>query len=109
MRSGLIFRVSDHISNRFLLCRMLSASARKMHRDGVSMSQSINRSLVVLDGAQDHPSPQKSSVNAESPSNVDAVNPEGNLSDAARREASTEKEQGARTERLEAFVESADD
>lgn len=50
MRSGLIFRASDHIANRFLLCRMISTSARKMHRDGVSMSQSINKSLLALEG-----------------------------------------------------------
>lgn len=48
MRSDLVFSVSVRISNRFLLCRMLSASARKMHRDGISTSQCINRSLLVL-------------------------------------------------------------
>jgi hypothetical protein len=51
MRSGLIFSVSERITNRYMLCRMLSASARKMHRDGVSTSQSINRSLQVLQEA----------------------------------------------------------
>lgn len=48
MRSGLIFAVSSRFSNRYLLCRMLSSSARKMHRDGVSTSQSINNSLRAL-------------------------------------------------------------
>ncbi len=48
MRSGLIFAVSEKVSNRYMLCRMLAASARKMHREGVSISQSINRSLEVL-------------------------------------------------------------
>lgn len=48
MRSGLIFAISEKISNRFMLCRMLAASARRMHRDGVSISQSINHSLEVL-------------------------------------------------------------
>lgn len=48
MRSGLVFNVSTRIPNRFLLCRMLSASARKMHRDGVSTSQCINTSLLTL-------------------------------------------------------------
>jgi len=48
MRSGLIFAVSSRFSNRYLLCRMLSNSARKMHRDGVSTSQSINNSLRAL-------------------------------------------------------------
>lgn len=50
MRSGLIFRASDHISNRFLLCRMIAASTRKMHRTGSSTSQSINQSLLALRG-----------------------------------------------------------
>jgi hypothetical protein len=52
MRSGLIFNVSAKISNRYMLCRMLAASARKMHRDGVSTSQCINNSLRALQGAQ---------------------------------------------------------
>lgn len=51
MRSGLVFSVSTRISNRFLLCRMLAASARKMHRDGVSTSQCINSSLLALNEA----------------------------------------------------------
>jgi hypothetical protein len=52
MRSGLIFSVSTKITNRYMLCRMLAASARKMHRDGVSTSQCINNSLRALQGAQ---------------------------------------------------------
>ena len=82
MRSGLIFRASDHISNRFLLCRMLSASARKMHRDGVSMSQSINQSLVALDGPRDHSALAEGQVNNQ-PSNAEAVKTEEDLSHAA--------------------------
>jgi hypothetical protein len=53
MRSGLVFNVSTRIPNRFLLCRMLAASARKMHRDGISTSQSINNSLVALKGSKE--------------------------------------------------------
>jgi hypothetical protein len=53
MRSGLIFNVSAKFANRYLLCRMVSASARKMHRDGVSTSQSINRSLQALHEAEE--------------------------------------------------------
>ena len=52
MRSGLIFNASARFANRYLLCRMLSASARKMHRDGVSTSQCINNSLKALQGTQ---------------------------------------------------------
>jgi hypothetical protein len=52
MRSGLIFAVSYRFSNRYMLCRMLATSARKMHRDGVSTSQSINNSLRALYDAE---------------------------------------------------------
>jgi hypothetical protein len=48
MRSGLISAVSEKINNRYVLCRMLAVSARRMHRDGVSISQSITRSLQLL-------------------------------------------------------------
>jgi hypothetical protein len=48
MRSGLVFHASTKITNRYLLCRMLAASARRMHRDGVSTSQCINNSLRAL-------------------------------------------------------------
>ena len=48
MRSGLIFAVSSRFSNRYMLCRMLATSARRMHRDGISTSQSINNSLRAL-------------------------------------------------------------
>src|SRR5262249_40338837 len=48
MRSKLVFEVSQRFSNRYQLCSMLAASARKMHRDGASTAQSINRSLSAL-------------------------------------------------------------
>jgi len=48
MRSDLIFSVSAKFTNRYLLCRMLSASARKMYRQGASSAQSINQSLQAL-------------------------------------------------------------
>lgn len=51
MRSGLIFSVSSRVPNRYMLCRMVSVSARKMHHDGISTSQSINRSLQALHDA----------------------------------------------------------
>ena len=51
MRSRLIFEVSERFSNRYQLCRMVAMSARKMHRDGSSAAQSINRSLSALNDA----------------------------------------------------------
>jgi hypothetical protein len=82
MRSGLLFRASDHISNRFLLCRMLSASARKMHRNGASTSQSINQCLVALNGSQHHSALNQAQVNELV--NVDVVEAAANISSAAQ-------------------------
>jgi len=79
MRSGLVFNVSTRIPNRFLLCRMLAASARKMHRDGISTSQSINNSLVALKGSKES---QEDMMNNVGVSDVNNDTPE-----AARAEA----------------------
>ena len=62
MRSSLIFSVSSRFSNRYLLCRMIAASARKMHRDGISTSQSINDSLKALHDAEKKESGPQSPV-----------------------------------------------
>lgn len=70
MRSGLVFNVSARISNRFLLCRMLAASARKMHRDGVSTSQCINNSLLALQKA-----PRETGDNGADPSDKQVQEP----------------------------------
>jgi hypothetical protein len=48
MRSSLIFSVSAKFTNRYLLCRTLSASTRKMCGEGTSAAQSINRALQAL-------------------------------------------------------------
>jgi len=48
MRSDLIFSVSEKFTNRYFLCRMLSASVRKTYRQGASAAQSINQSLQAL-------------------------------------------------------------
>lgn len=60
MRSDLVFHASERIPNRFLLCRVLAAAARKMHRDGVSTSQCINSSLTTMNqqSEQSEPSSQ---------------------------------------------------
>jgi hypothetical protein len=74
MRSGLVFNVSTRIPNRFLLCRMLAASARKMHRDGISTSQSINNSLVALRGSKESQEDMMNNVgtSAETPEGTQA-------------------------------------
>jgi hypothetical protein len=65
MRSGLIFAASSRFSNRYLLCRMLAASARKMHREGVSTSQSINESLQALHHAESRQQGEQSGQTSE--------------------------------------------
>jgi len=60
MRSSLIFSVSEKFTNRYLLCRMLSASARKLSRQGESAAQSINRSLQALHDSRHPAAPEPS-------------------------------------------------
>lgn len=80
MRSNLLFRAADHITNRYLLCRMISASARKMNRDGISTSQCINRSLVALNGAGENPGVE--AINALEQPSQDGLEPAGAPADA---------------------------
>ena len=67
MRSDLIFSVSAKFTNRYMLCRMLSASARKMNRQGASAAQSINQSLQALHDSEEPPKKPASRVEAENP------------------------------------------
>lgn len=75
MRSNLLFRAADHISNRYLLCRMISAAARKMNRDGIPTSQCINRSLVALNGAEENPGLERT-TSSQQPA-IDGLAPAG--------------------------------
>lgn len=52
MRSEYVFAASKEISNRFLLCRMASVSARRLHRDSTQPSQTINKSLQLIATAE---------------------------------------------------------
>jgi hypothetical protein len=48
MRSEYVFAAVKEISNRFLLCRMTSVSARRLHQDSTQPSQTINKSLKLI-------------------------------------------------------------
>jgi hypothetical protein len=48
MRSEYVFAAVKEISNRFLLCRMASVSARRLHRDSTQPSETINKSLRLI-------------------------------------------------------------
>ena len=48
MRSDLIYSANKILANRFLLCRMTSVAARRMHRDRWHFSESINQALTHI-------------------------------------------------------------
>ena len=48
MRSELVFAANDAVSNRFLLCRIVSASTRKFHGATGSMHETINSVLETI-------------------------------------------------------------
>jgi hypothetical protein len=71
MRSGLIFAASSRIPNRYMLCRTLAASARKMHRDGASTADSINRCLQALhDAPEEGSAPAAADATADGPADL---------------------------------------
>lgn len=48
MRSEYVFAAVKEIGNRFLLCRVASVSARRLHRDSTQPSETINQSLKLI-------------------------------------------------------------
>lgn len=48
MRSEYVFAAVKEISNRFLLCRVAAASARRLHQDSKQPSETINKSLKLI-------------------------------------------------------------
>jgi hypothetical protein len=52
MRSEYVFAAVKEITNRFLLCRVASVSARRLHRDSAQSSQTINKSLHLIATAE---------------------------------------------------------
>ena len=48
MRSEYVFAAVKEISNRFLLCRVASASARRLHQGSKQGSETINKSLRII-------------------------------------------------------------
>ena len=54
MRSEYVFAAAREISNRFMLCRVTSVSARRLHIESTQPSETINKSLKLIatgDGA----------------------------------------------------------
>ena len=48
MRSELVFTAKTSIPNRYQLCSSVAAATRKLHREGSSFSESINRGNDLL-------------------------------------------------------------
>lgn len=48
MRSQIVFAAAKEISNRFLLCRVTSVSARRLHISSTQPSETINQSLQLI-------------------------------------------------------------
>jgi DNA-directed RNA polymerase subunit K/omega len=48
MRSEYVFAAVKEINNRFLLCRVASASARHLHQGATQPSETINKSLKLI-------------------------------------------------------------
>ena len=48
MRSEYVFAAMKEIGNRFLLCRVASASARRLHQGATQPSETINKSLKLI-------------------------------------------------------------
>lgn len=52
MRSEYVFAAAKEITNRFLLCRLTSVSARRLHIGSKQPSESINQSLQLIATAE---------------------------------------------------------
>ncbi|HLY92576.1 MAG TPA: hypothetical protein VKQ89_04900 [Candidatus Angelobacter sp.] len=52
MRSEYVFAAAKEVSNRFLLCRMTSVSARRLHMGSKNASETINQSLHLIATAE---------------------------------------------------------
>jgi DNA-directed RNA polymerase subunit K/omega len=52
MRSEYVFAAAKEISNRFLLCRMASVSARRLQMGSKQPSETINQSLRLIAAAE---------------------------------------------------------
>jgi hypothetical protein len=48
MRSEYVFAAVKEIENRFMLCRVTSVSARRLHLDSTRSSDTINKSLNLI-------------------------------------------------------------
>jgi hypothetical protein len=55
MRSDLVYSAGKRLNNRFLLCRMASLAARRMHSYKRHYAESINKGLTHIAGLENDP------------------------------------------------------
>jgi len=84
MRSEYVFAAAKEINNRFLLCRVTSVSARRLHLDSTQPSETINKSLKLIaaqelvthsDAVNCAMQPAATALQADGPSVIQALNP----------------------------------
>jgi len=61
MRSDLVFRASDKVTNRFELCHLASSSARTLVRSSVGMHLTINQAFEAISGQSSPVQPAETS------------------------------------------------
>lgn len=76
MRSEYVFAASKEISNRFMLCRVASASARRLQIGAKQPSETINQSLRLIAAAELSERPSEAATEAGSQTPVHATEPE---------------------------------
>lgn len=52
MRSDLIYGALDTVTNRYLLCQLVSKATRKFHRPNTRIQETMNEVLVRVGGAE---------------------------------------------------------
>lgn len=75
MRSDLVFRANDKVTNRFELCHLASSSARSMVRSSVGMHLTINQAFEAISGQSSVQTGERSPLVEEVVASVPALDP----------------------------------
>ena len=67
MRSSLVSSANHRLLNRFMLCRITSVAARRLHRDRWQFAESINQALTHISVLESSPSSEPKPPVAEVP------------------------------------------
>ena len=62
MRSSLVSTANHRLLNRFMLCRITSVAARRLHRDRWQFAESINQALTHISDLESSPSAEPKPV-----------------------------------------------